>query len=120
MCDPSSKSCAGDINTWRGFEVIPKQNDNPCSKILNHVRSVLTSNNSFHYDFMHNWLSWIVQHPGEKSKIALVLVSDDGAESARLSVFLRRFLARIFLQSLNLDVSSLHSTPMQGTKLLSF
>ena len=28
---------------------------------------------------MLNGLFWIVQHPGEKSKIAMVLVSDDGA-----------------------------------------
>ncbi len=99
--DPSLKDCSGDINTWHGFAVIPKHSDNPCPRLLNHIRVVLVSNNEIHHDFLLNWLTWIVQRPGEKTGVAVVFVSDQGTGKSTLINVLQKIFGIHCLQITN-------------------
>lgn len=99
--DPNLKDCSGDINTWHGFNVSPKPSDNPCPRLLNHIRAILVSNNEEHYEFLLNWLCWIVQRPGEKTGVAVVFVSDQGTGKSTLVNVLQKIFGIHCLQITN-------------------
>ena len=47
--------------------------------MLDHLREIWCSGDEKMYDYVLNWLSFIVQRPGEKTKVALCLKSEEGA-----------------------------------------
>ncbi len=99
--DPNLKDCSGDINTWHGFNVSPKLCDNPCPRLLKHIRTILVSNNEEHYEFLLNWLCWIVQRPGDKTGVAVVFVSDQGTGKSTLVNVLQKIFGIHCLQITN-------------------
>ncbi len=98
---PDLTNSAGDINTWHGFAVSPKQSDNPCQKLLRHIKDILTSKNENHCDYLINWLSWIIQRPGKKTGVAVVFYSDQGTGKSTLVNVLQKIFGIHCLQITN-------------------
>ncbi len=48
------------------------------SLMLNHIREVLCNDNDLVYDYVLDWLSYIVQNPGHKTQVMLVFVGPSG------------------------------------------
>lgn len=69
------------LSLFRGYPFKPlKMFD--LSKIdlwLNHVLKVISNDDVEMYEFILNWISFIVQNPGEKTETALLLISEQGA-----------------------------------------
>jgi Family of unknown function (DUF5906) len=58
-------------NLWRGFGVEARPGD--CSLYLNHLRCVVCGGYARRYEYLLNWMSRVVQHPGEPGQVAIVL-----------------------------------------------
>ena len=69
-CDPSL------YNLWQGFAVEPKQGD--CSLYLEHLRYNICRGNKEHYTYLLAWMANIVQTPGTRPGIAIVLRGKQG------------------------------------------
>jgi hypothetical protein len=74
----------GYLNLWRGFSVIPKPG--AWSLMLRHVGQALAAGDRRAADYILRWAAWIVQHPGERAEVALVL---KGAKGCGKGVFVR-------------------------------
>ena len=46
---------------------------------LDHVSNVISNHNKEIYEYLLNWISFIVQNPGEKTGVMPILISDQGA-----------------------------------------
>jgi hypothetical protein len=63
-------------NLWRGFSVEPKKGD--CSLYLTHIKENITSGNEMHYRYLLAWMANIVQNPGHRPGVAVVMRSGQG------------------------------------------
>lgn len=60
-------------------EKVSNPNYDSITIILDHIRVVLSNNNSEIYEYLLNWLAQLVQHPEIKPNIALLFKSEQGA-----------------------------------------
>lgn len=74
------------FNTWPGFKyekIDRKSNLDKLSeateKLLKHIFEVWADSNEEKYSYILDWFSFILQNPGKKTKVALVLASAQGA-----------------------------------------
>jgi hypothetical protein len=72
---PEGGTSADVYNTWHGFSVAPKAGD--ASPMLDHVR-MLCGGNLGLAEYVLNWLGFIVQRPGTRPEVALVLRGGQG------------------------------------------
>ncbi len=89
--DPLSSS-KKNLNTWQGFAVKPKESDNPCPLIRQHIKEVLASNNEEHYNYLINWMACLIQRPHIKTKVAPVFISEQGSGKSFLAEVLMKIL----------------------------
>jgi hypothetical protein len=80
------------LNLWTGWGAEPKQGD--WSLLRRHIREVLAASDQRVYDYIINWLSWTVQHPGEQAEVALVFIGERGSGKGTLG----KALSKIFGQ----------------------
>ena len=81
------------LNLWRGWAVEPDVNAS-CALILDHVHQVLCNGNREHSEYVLGWLAHMVQRPGEKPGVALVLRGAKGAGKDTLGEYASRFIGR--------------------------
>jgi hypothetical protein len=62
---------AGQLNMWRGFGVVPAAGD--WSRMQDHIRNVLATGDDMLGEYILDWSAWSVQHPGDRSEVALVV-----------------------------------------------
>jgi hypothetical protein len=74
---PGLKVSDDTINQWRGLKTKPKPGR--CKRLIFHIKSVLCGGNEEHYEYLLNYLAHLVQKPGEKPGIALVMRGRKGA-----------------------------------------
>ena len=74
---PPPRTCPIDVlNTWRGFDAESiREASGSVDKFLNHVKNLFGYENS---QYVFKWLANIVQRPGYKSGVALVVVGGQG------------------------------------------
>jgi hypothetical protein len=77
----------GHFNFWRGFSVKPDPTKS-CEKFLAHVHDNICSGNEEHYQWVLGFLAHLVQKPGEKLGVSLVLRGEEGVGKGK-------FFARI-------------------------
>jgi Family of unknown function (DUF5906)/RepB DNA-primase from phage plasmid len=65
-------------NLWRGFAVAPDA-EKSCEKFLAHVQDNICAGNVEHYRWVIGFLAHMVQRPGEKPGVALVMRGMEGA-----------------------------------------
>jgi hypothetical protein len=73
----------GKLNAWRGFGVEPKAGD--WSLIRELIEDVLCDGNREHAQYIFRWLAWKLQHPTEKTDVALVLRGKKGTGKGSLA-----------------------------------
>jgi hypothetical protein len=74
--DPSNNHHKRFWNTWRGFQVEPKEGD--CPLTLQYLKEVISNNDEKVYNWILDFLAHMVQKPWEKPEIALVLLGPKG------------------------------------------
>jgi predicted house-cleaning NTP pyrophosphatase (Maf/HAM1 superfamily) len=69
------------LSVFQGYKYDIKSfhNDSIIAPFLNHIREVITNNNEMMYEYIINWMSYIVQKPGKKTDTAIVLKGIQGA-----------------------------------------
>ena len=71
------KDVPGAYNHWRGFAVEPDPKAS-CDRILKHIREILCKGDLVANDYFIGWLAHMVQKPGEKPGVAVVLRGEKG------------------------------------------
>lgn len=67
----------GYYNYWQGFSYEPSSQGS-CKKFLHHVFTNIARGNKQHFHYIFGWMADIIQNPGKKSGIALVLRGEQG------------------------------------------
>lgn len=89
--DPSGKASRRALNLWTGWAVKPDW-DGSCELILRHVRDVLADGDPERERYILGWLADLVQNPGRKPDVALVLTGGKGAGKDTLAVIFKRII----------------------------
>jgi hypothetical protein len=87
--DPSGRASPDALNLWAGFAVEPNPHAS-CDLILNHILDVVCDGDIGHFEYVIGWLADLVQNPGRKSGVALVLKGGKGAGKDALAHVVRR------------------------------
>lgn len=82
---------AGTLNLFRGWAIEPNPTAS-CDLILRHVRAVICQGNNTHADYALGWMAHMVQRPGEKPGVALVLRGAKGAGKDTVAEYLARMI----------------------------
>lgn len=91
--DPTGQAPRTALNLWTGWAVEPDP-EASCDLILAHIRDVIADGNHTYFGYIIGWLADIVQNPGRKPGVALVLKSGKGAGKDTLAVILRRIIGK--------------------------
>ena len=68
----------GAYNLWSGFSVKPNPKSS-CALILAHIKDVVCEGDEAQFQMVNHWLARMIQKPGEKPGVALVLRGVKGA-----------------------------------------
>lgn len=91
----------GWINLWRGFSIVPEDDDDKCRLYRQHVEQVICSGNKTHINYVWAWLSDLVKNPGgRKPGVALVL---RGGRGTGKGMFVRPLLQIFGRHSIQLN-----------------
>jgi hypothetical protein len=55
-----------------------KINKNKINYILHHIKKVLSGDNNKNYEYLLNWMSWLIQNPDRKTGVCCVFLSEQG------------------------------------------
>lgn len=83
FCDKTPITPEFDIyNSFDGFKYKYNENfiikKNKLNYILNHIKKVLAGNNNKNYEYLLNWMAWIIQKPNKKTGVCCVFISEQG------------------------------------------
>ena len=79
-------------NHWRGFPVKPVRGD--WSRMRKHIREIICRSNLPNYVYLIEWLRDLVQHPGQRPGVAVVLRGKKGAGKSILGDWLSAMCGR--------------------------
>ncbi|UIS24726.1 bifunctional DNA primase/polymerase [Xanthomonas phage vB_Xar_IVIA-DoCa6] len=72
----------GWLNLWRGWAVQPKKGD--WSLLQELVRDVLCDGDKASYEYVLNWLAYMVQHPSQAAEVAMCFKGEKGTGKGTL------------------------------------
>jgi hypothetical protein len=72
----------GWLNLWKGWAVEPIRGD--WSLLQQLTREVLVDGVDAHYEYVMNWMAYMVQHPGRAAEVALCFRGDKGTGKGTL------------------------------------
>jgi hypothetical protein len=64
------------FNIWSGFSVEPKEGD--CSKYLEHIKNIISSNDNIIYEYILDWMADSVQNLRERPGVAIIMKGKQG------------------------------------------
>jgi len=91
--DPTGRAPRTALNLWTGWAVEPDRHAS-CDLILAHIRDVLANGDRAHARYIVGYLADMVQNPGRKPGVALVLKGGKGAGKDTLAVILRLIVGK--------------------------
>lgn len=91
--DPSGSATESALNLYSGFAVQPDLKGS-CERIVAHVRDVIAAGNEAHFRYVIGWLADLVQNPGRKPGVALVLRGGKGVGKDTLAEIMGRIIGR--------------------------
>ena len=91
--DPAMQDRLGMLNLWTGWALKPDRRAG-CGLILDHIRDVICSGNPAHFRYVVGWLADLVQNPGCKPGVALVLKGGKGAGKDRLAAVMSKIIGQ--------------------------
>ena len=83
----------GALNLWKGWKVTPDAAGS-CALFLQHIRDVVCYGNVDQSDYVIGWLADIVQNPGRKPGVGLVLRGNKGAGKDTVAEYMARIIGR--------------------------
>lgn len=93
---PPPSVCPPDmLDTWEGFAVDPAPGD--VSPFIDYVLKVLCSGDKKLAKYFTQWLAHMVQHPGRKGGVAIVMRSGQGNGKGQLAKLLDRVMGDLFM-----------------------
>jgi len=118
---PDKTKCPKNVyNLFTGFEVNKHQDkfnydESKINLILNHIK-ILVNNDDDSFNYFIKWLAHILQKPNELSRVAIVLVSEQGAgKNIFLSFFADKILGKKYYHSSE-DIDSVFGKYAEGLK----
>lgn len=108
------------FTTWTGFASVQTDLEKPkakksLDKILEFIKEVIADNDEAVYNYILNWLAFVLQNPGEKTGVGLVIAGNEGAGK---SVFLEFVYKYLFGASVSHIASGLNVLTRQFNKFL--
>ncbi|MGJ8545440.1 MAG: DUF5906 domain-containing protein [Sulfitobacter sp.] len=91
--DPGGSAPKSALNLYSGLAVQPDLKGS-CEKIVAHVRDVIAAGNEAHFRYVIGWLADLVQNPGRKPGVALVLRGGKGVGKDTLAEIMGRIIGR--------------------------
>jgi hypothetical protein len=98
----SDETPDGRFNLSRGYSVKPQAGN--CALFTAHMLDNLCGGNKDYFDYLLKWCAWVVQNPGNKTDVCVVLRSDE--EGTGKGFFFKKFgglFGPHFMQITNLD-----------------
>jgi hypothetical protein len=86
----------GVFNMWRGFPAIRTREEGKCDLILRHIREVICSGVERDFEYLIRWLAHILQKPGEKPGVAVVLRGEKGTGKDTLGEYMGEILQHLY------------------------
>ena len=77
-----------EYNAWTGYAVEPRLGD--WSRLQGHLRGVWCGGHAEYYDWVLNWLAAMVQRPGERGQVAVVVPGTKGCGKTIVVDYLMR------------------------------
>jgi hypothetical protein len=74
---PPHKAEEVDFNLWQGFALEPRSGE--CPLLLAHLADVICAGVTDHFEYLMNWLAYMVQQPGVPAEVAVMFRGDPGA-----------------------------------------
>jgi hypothetical protein len=97
---PQSTGCEPNFyNLWRGFSVEPQKGD--CSLYLTHLKENIAGGNEDHFRYLMAWMANIVQNPGNRPGLAIVLRGKQGTGKGVFAKMFGRLFAPHFAHITN-------------------
>lgn len=90
--EPNKKLSPEFYNTWRGFAVAPVKGS--WSKMRAHIRDVICGGDKELDRYVMGWLARMIQYPGLRAEVALVLRGKKGTGKGLLGTMLARIVGR--------------------------
>ncbi|WP_395000019.1 bifunctional DNA primase/polymerase [Sphingomonas sp.] len=81
------------LNLWRGWAVEPDPNAS-CARFLDHINTIVCRGNADHAAYLTGWLAHMVQRPGEKPGVGIVLKGGKGAGKDTVADYVARMIGR--------------------------
>ncbi len=69
--DCAERLVDGCLNTWSGYAVAPRAGAWPIMRQF--IRDIVASGNDVHEAYIMRWVTWVVQNPGRRAEVVLVL-----------------------------------------------
>lgn len=73
----------GWLNLWKGWAVEPRQGDWSLLKSL--LLDVLVDGNEEYYEYVMNWMAYMIQHPGRAAEVAICFRGEKGTGKGTLA-----------------------------------
>jgi hypothetical protein len=89
------------LNLWQGWGVDPKPGD--WSLMVDHIWTVLASEQKETFLYILNWLAWALQHPDERPEVALVFRGKRGTGKGTLGNAMVRIFGQHGVHISNVD-----------------
>lgn len=102
----------GKFNLWRGFSIEPAAGD--WSLLRNHIRDNICSGDAGCFEYVLNWLAWMVQHPDMPGQVAIVLRGKKGTGKSKLGYWIGQMMREHFFHA----TQSAHVTGQFNSHLL--
>ncbi|NDW45276.1 bifunctional DNA primase/polymerase [Ruegeria sp. PrR005] len=81
------------LNLWTGWGQKPDP-DADCSLIVQHIEKTVAAGNKKHADYIFSWLADIIQNPGQKPGVALVLKGKKGVGKDTVAEIMKMIIGR--------------------------
>jgi hypothetical protein len=91
--DPTEQATGDGLNLYSGLALQPNPKSS-CERILAHIREVIAAGNEAHFCYIIGWLADILQRPGQKPGVALVLRGGKGVGKDTLAVVMGKIIGR--------------------------
>ena len=107
----------GDFNLWRGFSVKPKPGDFGLFREL--VETVICDGDPELIEYVWNWLAFLVQRPGDRHEVALVMKGGKGTGKGTLATEVGSLFGPHYLPTSNIgDIVGRFNTHLRECLLL--
>lgn len=94
----------GVYNRWRGFP--PLDGDDhvdasgrECALILAHMRNIVCSGDEEHFAYLIRWFAHLIQRPGEKPGVAVVLKGLEGTGKDTVGYYIEAMMPKLYVNT---------------------